>query len=377
LHSGVVKDGKISIGSQVQCKVDYDRRRDVAPNHSMTHVLNAALRKVLGDGVEQRGSLCNDEKLRFDFSHKKAMTPAQLTETESICQQAVAAAEPVTSEIMPLETAKAIPGVRAVFGEVYPDPVRVVSVGSELSVEFCGGTHIANTAEAESFVVVEETAVAKGIRRISAVTKGAAQKAIEEGKIFEERVSDLEKVTEDITNLDKQAGAIRKDLDEAFLSAPLKSKLRTRLEALQKKAMDAKKKALAARVEACIGKVEEEVQQALEQNKPTLVVQVDIETDGKAAQKIMNAAKSLAPELAFMGLSGDGQKLMCFAIVPDSMHDSLKANEWVQATLAVCGGRGGGKPGNAQGQAPSYSSIQEVADAANEFASKMSVGTAA
>jgi alanyl-tRNA synthetase len=131
LHSGVVEEGEIEVGSTVNCRVDYDRRRQVAPNHSMTHVLNAALRQVLGDGVDQRGSLCNEDKLRFDFSHKKAMTVDQLRKTEEICQKVVSDSLPVTSKTMPLADAQALEGVRAVFGEVYPDPVRVVSVGED------------------------------------------------------------------------------------------------------------------------------------------------------------------------------------------------------------------------------------------------------
>lgn len=184
LHSGVISDGgSISVGATVKCQVDYDRRRDVAPNHSMTHVLNAALREVLGEGCDQRGSQCNDEKLRFDFSHKSAMTAAQLRDTEVYVRDIISKSIPVSAEVMPLGDAKAIPGVRAMFGEVYPDPVRVVKVGEDCSVEFCGGTHIANTADAEAFALIEESAVAKGIRRITALTRDAAKKAIEEGEL--------------------------------------------------------------------------------------------------------------------------------------------------------------------------------------------------
>lgn len=182
LHTGQVKEGNFEVGSIVNCLVDYDRRRRVTPNHSMTHVLNAALKEVLEGTVDQRGSLCNDEKLRFDFTCKKAMTTAQLRKTEEFCQKAVADGLEVSDTVMPLEEAQAIEGVRAVFGEVYPDPVRVVTIGSDTSIEFCGGTHVANTAEANAFVIVEETAVAKGIRRITAVTREAANKAIGEGK---------------------------------------------------------------------------------------------------------------------------------------------------------------------------------------------------
>mmetsp|Transcript_23591 Transcript_23591/g.29005 ORF Transcript_23591/g.29005 Transcript_23591/m.29005 type:complete len:171 (-) Transcript_23591:114-626(-) len=170
----------------------------------MTHVLNGALRSVLGDGVEQRGSLCNEEKLRFDFSHKKALSNKQLRAVEKLCQKSIADSEPVTAEVMPLDEARKIEGVRAVFGEVYPDPVRVISIGSDISVEFCGGTHLSNTKEAENMVIVEETAVAKGIRRISAVTRNLATKTIEEGKAFETKVTETEILSDETESLDKR-----------------------------------------------------------------------------------------------------------------------------------------------------------------------------
>ena len=373
LHTGVMTKGSIEVGSTVNCKVDYERRRDVAPNHSMTHVLNAALRQVLGDTVDQRGSLCNDEKLRFDFSHKKAMSAKQLRLTEEYCQKIVSDAQKVSAKTMPLDEAQKIEGVRAVFGEVYPDPVRVVSIGDKTSVEFCGGTHISNTAEAEAFVLVEETAVAKGIRRIAAVTKDAAKNAIAEGERFKEKVSETESLDAKTPDLDKMAGSVRKDLDEAFLSAPLKAELRSRLEGIQKKANEAKKAALAQRVDKCLNAVKEDVNAAIADGKNCLVLNVDIGADSKASQRIMNEVKKIAPDLAFLGVSeeepGSGGKLLAFSLVPDALVDAgLKADEWIRSTLEACGGRGGGRPTNAQGQAPQCENVDGAIAAANEFA---------
>ena len=381
LHSGVVEGGEIAVGSSVKCQVDYDRRRDVAPNHSMTHVLNAALRNVLGDGVEQRGSLCNEEKLRFDFSHKKAMSAKQLRATEEYCKKVIAEEQEVSANVLPLDDAKAISGVRAVFGEVYPDPVRVVSVGDDTSIEFCGGTHVSNTAEAEAFALVEETAVAKGIRRISAVTKGAAKEAITEGEKYATKVGALEEFSIDIPDLDKQAGALRKELDEAFTSAVVKAELRVRIEGVQKKAVEAKKRALAAKVDKILNVVNEQIEEAVADNKKILVLNVDIAADSKASQQVMNAAKKIAPDMAFMGLSeeevGSGGKLMAFAVVPEAMAaDGFKADDWVRAALAVCGGRGGGKPVSAQGQAAECPDIDAVVEAANAFATENAVAAA-
>lgn len=373
LHTGLVQEGKIESGTIVNCRVDYDRRRQVAPNHSMTHVLNAALREVLGDTVDQRGSLCNDEKLRFDFSHKKAMSVDQLRKTEQFCQKAVQDSLPVQAKTMPLAEAQELDGVRAVFGEVYPDPVRVVSVGDDTSIEFCGGTHVGNTAEAEAFVLVEETAVAKGIRRITAVTRDAAVQAIAEGDKFESIVSEVESLSGDTPDLDKQAGAIRKDVDAAFLSATLKAELRARIEGIQKKANEAKKAALAKRVNDVMNTVKKDVEDALAAGSKTMVMNIDIGADSKASQQITNAVKKIAPEMAFLGISeeepGSGGKLLAFALVPESVVDTgLKADEWIRNTLEVCGGRGGGRPGNAQGQAPECSDVDAVIAAAETFA---------
>mmetsp|Transcript_9423 Transcript_9423/g.28124 ORF Transcript_9423/g.28124 Transcript_9423/m.28124 type:complete len:994 (+) Transcript_9423:288-3269(+) len=373
LHTGVVGEGSFQKGAHVKCRVDYERRRLITPNHSMTHVLNAALRQVLGDTVDQRGSLCNDEKLRFDFTNKKALSAKQLLKTEEICQQIVADALPVTATTMPLKEAQDIEGVRAVFGEVYPDPVRVVQVGDDCSIEFCGGTHVSNTAEAEAFVLVEETAVAKGIRRITAVTRDAAKDAIEEGKKIEASVSDLEGLNVETEGLDKQAGAARKDVDAAFISATLKADLRNRIEGVQKKANEVKKAALAQRVDIVLKNVKTRVEAAIENEERTLVLSVDIGADSKASQRVLNAVKKIAPDMAFMGLSeeeqGSGGKLLAFALVPDSLVDcGLKADEWVRGTLEVCGGRGGGRPSNAQGQAPQCSDVDAVIAASESFA---------
>lgn len=373
LHTGVVKEGTIQVGSNVKCRVDYDRRRQVAPNHSMTHVLNAALREVLGDNVDQRGSLCNDEKLRFDFSHKKAMTIEELQKTEEICQRIVNDSLPVKAQTMSLAEAQAIEGVRAVFGEVYPDPVRVITVGEDTSIEFCGGTHISNTADAEAFVLVEETAVAKGIRRITAVTRDAAKSAIAEGEKYTKIVEEAESMSADSDGLDKHAGAIRKDVDAAFLSATLKAELRNRIEAIQKKANEAKKAALAKRVDVVLNQVQEDLKKAVDNGEKTLVLNIDIRADSKASQKVINAVKKIAPDMAFMGLSeeepGSGGKVMAFALVPDALVAAgLQADEWVRSALESCGGRGGGKPENAQGQAQECSDVNAVFAAAKTFA---------
>lgn len=382
LHTGVVESGQIKVGQTVKCKVDYDRRRLIAPNHSMTHVLNAALRKILGDGKEQRGSLVSDEKLLFDFSHQKAMTLDEVRSTEELCQKAVADAEPISAQTLPLEEARNISGVRAVFGEKYPDPVRVVSIGKGIegsmnsglySAEFCGGTHLANTAEAEAFVLVEETAIAKGIRRITAITKEAAKQAVAEGERFQALVKEAEEHDSAIPDLEKQAGAIKKDLDAAVVSTSLKAELRARIETIQTKIRDSKKASSGQRFDRCLDELKKDVGAALASGKIALVTNVDIGADSKASMKVINTVQKLAPAMAFLGVSEEeprsGGKVMAFAAVPDDLvAKGFKADEWVRAALESCGGRGGGKPTNAAGTAKDCSDLSRVIAAANDFA---------
>lgn len=198
------------------------------------------------------------------------------------------------------------------------------------------------------------------------------------GANFEGRTVQLESIdVKEAPDLDKQAGALRKDLDAAEFSASLKSELRARIESVQKDAINEKKRLLAGRVDKCLNAVIADVEQALADGKRTLVLNLDIGADSKASQKVIKAVQKIAPELAFMGLSeeevGSGGKALCFAIVPDSMvkDTGLKANEWLKNVLESAGGRGGGKPGSAQGQVPNCEDIDAMIAEAESYASKV------
>jgi len=177
LHIGHLPEGMLEVGQDVKLAVASERF-DTMKNHTATHLMNLALRKVLGDHVDQKGSLVDAEKTRFDFAHDKAMSAEQITEVERIVNEQIQADRPVTPIVLPLAEAKKIPGVRAVFGEKYPDPVRVLmigpdspsNVGPDDSVEFCGGTHLIRTSQAGLFKIVSQEAVGKGVRRVTAVT---------------------------------------------------------------------------------------------------------------------------------------------------------------------------------------------------------------
>lgn len=167
-HKGYVTEGMVKLGDTVTLEIDAKKRRLSANNHSATHLLQKALREVLGNHVEQAGSSVNEDRLRFDFTHFSAMTPEEIQKVEDIVNEQIALCLPVKAENMPIEEARKT-GAAALFGEKYGDIVRVVSMG-EFSKEFCGGTHVENTGVITAFKIISETGVAAGVRRIEALT---------------------------------------------------------------------------------------------------------------------------------------------------------------------------------------------------------------
>ena len=168
IHSGTVKEGVVSVGNTVNAQIDADRRKSIMRNHTAAHLLQAALREVLGTHVEQAGQLVNDKEVRFDFTHFNPLTTEELGRVETIVNKEILACAPVSMQEMPIEEAKKM-GAMMLFGEKYGDIVRVVKAG-DASTEFCGGTHVASTGELGLFKIVSEASVAAGVRRIVALT---------------------------------------------------------------------------------------------------------------------------------------------------------------------------------------------------------------
>lgn len=256
LHTGYMKYGSFTKGDTVTCEYDEDRRGPIRNNHTGTHVLNYALREVLGDTVDQRGSLVAQEKLRFDFSHKQGVTDEELVTIEEKSTDYIRQNCTVYSQDVPLSIAREIEGVRAVFGETYPDPVRVVSVGVDVedilknvkdpawrtvSIEFCGGTHVRSTGDIKDLVILEESGIAKGIRRMIAVTGNDAYEVQRVADEFGERLDQLESKAFS-PQKEQEAKELGVELSKLNISAIRKNKFRTQFSKVQKDILDQVKK---------------------------------------------------------------------------------------------------------------------------------------
>ena len=255
LHTGYMKYGSLSVGDEVICEYDELRRWPIRNNHTGTHILNYALREVLGDGIDQKGSLVAPEKLRFDFSHRSGISLKELEKIEDISTRYIRQNCEVYAKDVPLATAREINGLRAVFGETYPDPVRVVSVGvpvedllsnvkdpkwRDVSIELCGGTHVQETGVIKELIVIEESGIAKGIRRIVAVTGEDAYAVQRIATEFGERISRLEKMPHSHKK-EQDIKSTQADLNQLSISWITKSKLRDQFAKIVKAQLEEQK----------------------------------------------------------------------------------------------------------------------------------------
>ena len=306
LHTGRMKYGTLSSGDEVLCEYDELRRWPIRNNHTGTHILNFALRQVLGDGVDQRGSLVAAEKLRFDFSHKSAISDEDLEKIEDISTKYIRQNCGVYAKDVPLATAREIEGLRAVFGETYPDPVRVVSVGVEVeellqnvkdpkwrgvSVEFCGGTHVQKTGEIKDLIILEENGIAKGIRRIIAVTGEDAHAVQRVAEDFSNQLALLEKRPSG-PKKDEEIKTTQTDLNQLSISAITKSKLRDRFAKIVKQQLDEQKAQQKAESKKALDAITDFFAQPENKDKTHLVTQLPISANAKVVSEAINHIKT-------------------------------------------------------------------------------------
>ncbi|RCI02953.1 Alanine--tRNA ligase [Rhizopus stolonifer] len=382
LHVGHLKYGQLSLDDQVELSYDDVRRFPLRNNHTATHILNFALREVLGDDIDQKGSLVSPEKLRFDFSFKTPVNAKQLEQVEKICNDFVAKNMKVYSKEVPLAVAKAVHGLRAVFGETYPDPVRVVSIGFDVdeitqdvsnpkwkttSVEFCGGTHVAKTSDIKYFAVVEETGIAKGIRRIVAVTGDEATAAHREAQTFVGKLDRLEKLIG--SELEAALKIVSKELDAAVISSVAKAAFRDRFAQIKKTFDNAEK----ARKAEQIKEASEAVKKYFEENPEAsyFIAELPVGNNTKALGGAINYAKTNLKDKAVYVFSSDkesGRVAHNCIVGKNFIEKGLKASEWATVVCEKIGGKKGGKDDAAQGSGDKIDGLPDALKAAEEFA---------
>ena len=383
LHIGKVTEGTFTVGDSVICKVDYVRRAPIASNHTMTHVLNYALQEVLVTRprnesgkvstvtVDQKGSLVDQYKLRFDFSWNGPLGLKELKDVEEIVQDQINNAVPVEAFVAPLEAAQKISSLRAVFGEKYPDPVRVVSVApvqiadmlqnpqdaawSNYSVEFCGGTHLTNTKEAEAFVLLSEEGIAKGIRRITGVTMADATKALLAGKSIEDKIKAAGSL--DGFDLEEEMKKLTLELNELSISAALKIDLRETLVSYSKKVIAYKKERAASQI---TGIVNQAIEKAAATEGEKVVLRFDFGIDGKMAKAILQAFAKQCKDKALMLISGDEESDRIMVIATASKGIDVNCKAWVDATIEGTDGKGGGKEDSAQSTLTGMTNMETI-----------------
>ncbi len=381
-HVGVVENGTFTGGEQTEqrlsMRVEMERRRAIMANHTSTHLLNRALRLHVRDGADQKGSLVDDQKLRFDFSHNAPLTLDQLDQVEHLVNADIAADLPVYAGEAPLEDGRRIKGLRAVFGEKYPQLVRIVSVGvpvqdltdqpdkddwSNYSVEFCGGTHVTKTGDAEGFVVISEEAVAKGVRRITAITGAAAHQASAQADLFVNRLDGLRQAPPQ--DLAAQLTELTRASQAATLPALSAAKLREGIADLQRVLKDQQKKV--SRL-ATAGVVEASRDIAESADGPIIVASID-GADAGTLRDAMDVIRKKRPEAAMLLGAASGKKVSFLAAVPKALIDQgLKAGDWVKQAAKVAGGGGGGRPDMAQAGGKQPEKLQEALDAGRAYA---------
>lgn len=386
LHIGRVSKGKIACNSDVVCHLNAQRREKVASNHTTTHLLNFALREVLGESVDQRGSLVNDEKLRFDFVHGSPVTPEEIARIEEIVNHQIDQNLTVYGKLAPLEQAKDIAGLRAVFDETYPDPVRVVSIGIEVgqlvgnptndawrsaSIEFCGGTHIETTSVARRFALTVEEGIAKGIRRITGLTGAAAMESNDAADDLEARVSGLGSL--ELGKLKEAFQSVGNDVDAMELPAARKHALRASLGEVAKKLKEAAKADAAAKAGQAQEMARGIAAAAQGSSEDVVIATLDLGSDRKALEAAVATILQAVPNKAVMVLSpdsGSGRVAVMASVSESMIKRGLKAGDWIRETTSMMGGKGGGRPNSAQGSGTDVGKIKEAAEHARTWAYK-------
>lgn len=340
--SCAVKAGGFSVGDKVTASVDEKTRMATQRNHTSCHILQSALRSVLGDHVHQSGSYVDPHRCRFDFTHFSAMTADEIKRVEEYVNKVILAAVPVVTEELPIEEAKKN-GAMALFGEKYGDVVRVVSVG-EYSTEFCGGTHLKNSSQAGLFKIVSESSVASGVRRIEAVTGEGV----------------LEMLNSSLNTLDKAA---------ATLKVPNANEIVARCESVMTELREKDKKIEVMQQAAANAQLGN-----LDEKDVNGVKVITAALDGTGADGLRKVGDSLADKydcfVAVLAGTNEGKSNILCKCSKSAVAKGANAGTIVREVAAVAGGKGGGKPDQAMAGVPDASKLGDALNAAADIAAK-------
>lgn len=343
LHMGAVVKGEIKVGDQVSAEVDASVRQATALNHSATHLVHEALKRVLGEHVEQKGSLVDSEKLRFDFSHSESVSPDQIRQVEKIVNREILRNTVVKTELMSMDEAKA-QGASALFGEKYGDEVRVLSMGGDFSIELCGGTHVARTGDIAMLKITAETSVAAGIRRIEAVT---GESAIAFCNSIQDTLSEIASITrasghnlsQKVTQLVEENRSLQKQINS-----------------LKQKLANASGSDL--------------MSQAKEIKGVTVLATVIEGADAKSLKSIADQVRSNIDKGVFFLVAKEADKASLVAGVTGNLTDRLKAGDLMKFINTQIGGKGGGRPDMAMGAATDLSSLASALESVSTWVEK-------
>ena len=321
IHLGVLRTGTLKVGDVVRAVVDQKRRHDIARNHSATHLLHAALRKILGEHVLQKGSLVESNRLRFDFSHNDALDTNQIKEIQRLVNTKILDNDETQVQVMPLEKAKSS-GAISLFGEKYEDVVRVLNIGGEFSCELCGGTHVERTGDIGAFKITSESGIASGVRRIEATTGIGALDCIES--------------TED--KLQRIARLLKSDTET------VDSKLTAQLEKnrkLEKELLDLKSKLTSSAGSDLI-------QNAEVIDGISIIARSLDNTDPKNLRDAVDQLKNKLGTAVLVLATVNDSKVSLVAGVTNDTTSRIKAGELANFVAEQVGGKGGGRPDMAQ-----------------------------
>ncbi|TGJ85701.1 hypothetical protein E0Z10_g3048 [Xylaria hypoxylon] len=384
VHNGYLKYGELKAGDEVICEYDELRRQPIRNNHTATHILNHSLREVLGDDVNQKGSLVDQDKLRYDFSHKVGVTIPELQKIESSSNDYIRQNCKIYSKDVELDLAKKISGVRAVFGETYPNPVRVVSVGIDVdtlletpenpewrkvSVEFCGGTHVDKTGLIKDLVIVEESGIAKGIRRIVAYTGEAAHRVQREAAEFSKRI-DIIGALHFTPEKEAEVKQATVELNNLVISTLQKEELKTRFAKIVKSVVDEQKKRQKAESKTALDTVTGYFAKDENKDAKHFIAHLPISANAKAVSDVMTHFKSKDKErtvYVFGGSKAEGAVVHGLYVGTYLASKGVTAETWASAVTDIIGGKSGGKEPTRQGQGTNPDKIEEAVAVAEKW----------